>query len=83
MTIYNASKKNYNLKQMTHSKRNDAGFFDLICTESAAKYVQSFNILRCEVLQSDHALSLEISGFERSPFHLLDSPKQLGLLHSK
>ena len=49
-----------------------------ICTESAAKYVQSFNILHCEELPTDHAaLSLQISGFERSPSHLLNSAKQL------
>jgi hypothetical protein len=49
-----------------------------ICTESAAKYVQSFNILHCEELRTDHAaLSLQIGGFERSPSHLLDSAKQL------
>ena len=49
-----------------------------ICTESAVKYVQSFNILHCKVLPIDHtALSLKISGFERSSSHLLDSAKQL------
>jgi len=36
-----------------------------ICTQAAAKYVQSFNILCCEVLPSDHAaFSLEMSDFE-------------------